>query len=66
PSTSRGRKHELTLVRKPDAGKPHVRFDERGVETERPTNRHRATPRLYFREAGIQPLLDKPGFGRKP
>ena len=22
------------LVRKPDAGKPHVRFDERGVETE--------------------------------
>ena len=24
-----------TLERKPDAGKPHVRFDERGVETER-------------------------------
>jgi len=23
-----------TLERKPDAGKPHVRFDERGVETE--------------------------------
>ena len=23
-----------SLERKPDAGKPHVRFDERGVETE--------------------------------
>ena len=28
-ATSRGRRHENTLVRKPDAGKPHVRFDER-------------------------------------
>ena len=28
--TSRGQKHEITLVRKPDAGNPHVRFDERG------------------------------------
>ena len=28
----RGRKREF-LVRKPDAGEPHVRFDERGVET---------------------------------
>ena len=44
--TSRGRKHETTLVRKPDAGNPPVRFDERGVETER-LRRHRATPRLY-------------------
>ena len=32
-ATFRGRKHEC-LVRKPDAGNPHVRFDERGVETE--------------------------------
>jgi len=46
PPTSRGRKHESTLVRKPDAGNPPVRFDERGVEMER-TCRHRATPRLY-------------------
>ena len=33
PVTFRGRKREF-LVRKPDAGKPHVRFDERDVETE--------------------------------
>ncbi len=36
-------------VGEPDAGKPHVRFDERGAETERwhnaPSNR--ASPRLY-------------------
>jgi hypothetical protein len=31
-ATFRGRKREF-LVRKPDAGEPHVRFDERGVET---------------------------------
>jgi len=53
----------MTLVREPDAGDPHVRFDERGVETEHgwifwhrqpkgPATRmanlpHRATPRLY-------------------
>jgi hypothetical protein len=48
PATSRGRKHESTLVRKPDAGKPHVRFDERGVEPERSSCRYRATPRLYY------------------
>ena len=24
----------MNLVREPDAGKPHVRFDERDVETE--------------------------------
>lgn len=30
-------------VGKPDAGKPHVRFDERGEETERATS---ASPRL--------------------
>jgi len=50
-------------VREPDAANPHVRFDERGVETEQgwilwhrqpkgPATRmanltHRATPRLY-------------------
>src|SRR6187401_1007807 len=32
---------------KPDAGNPHVRFDERGRETERTLKRHRALPRLY-------------------
>ncbi|MFC2253599.1 hypothetical protein ACETRX_28485 [Labrys portucalensis] len=31
-------------VGKPDAGNPHVRFDERGRET---GLRHRARPRLY-------------------
>src|ERR1700757_2310668 len=45
-ATSRGRQHEPTLVRKPDAGNPHVRFDERDLETARP-NRHRARSRLY-------------------
>ncbi len=44
---SRGRQHDITLVRKPDAGNPHVRFDERGVETERLTSRNRATPRVH-------------------
>jgi hypothetical protein len=31
------------LVREPDAGKPPVRFDERGAETDA----FRAAPRLY-------------------
>ena len=35
-------------VGKPDAGNPHVRFDERGRETERPQRRNRARPRLYL------------------
>ena len=35
-------------VGKPDAGKLHVRFDERGGETERASTRHRAPPRLYW------------------
>jgi hypothetical protein len=30
----RTRKTAWGLVREPDAGNPHVRFDERGVETE--------------------------------
>jgi len=33
-AVSRGRKHEI-LLREPDAANPHVRFDERDVETER-------------------------------
>ena len=41
---SRGRKHEI-LLREPDAANPHVRFDERDVETE--CSRHRATSGLY-------------------
>src|SRR3984893_17697613 len=38
-------------VGKPDAGNPHVRFDERGGETERlpKGSSHRALPRLYPR-----------------
>jgi hypothetical protein len=35
-------------VGKPDAGKLHVRFDERGGETAHAYTRHRAPPRLYF------------------
>ena len=31
---SRGREYDV-LLREPDAGNPHVRFDERDVETER-------------------------------
>ena len=38
-------------VGKPDAGNLHVRFDERGGETERVLTRHRALPRLYSRMA---------------
>ncbi|HKM81305.1 MAG TPA: hypothetical protein VJY15_10150 [Candidatus Acidoferrum sp.] len=34
-------------VGEPDAGNPHVRFDERGWETGRRVRRHRAHPRLY-------------------
>jgi len=35
-------------VGKPDAGNPHVRFDERGGETGlRQPLKHRASPRLY-------------------
>ena len=33
-------------VGEPDAGNPHVRFDERGWETERCINPNRARPRL--------------------
>ena len=44
--TTRGRKHEITLVRKPNGGKPHVRFDERGSGNGSPKG-YRATPRLY-------------------
>ena len=34
-------------VGEPDAGNPHVRFDERGWETGRRPSRYRAYPRLY-------------------
>ena len=44
--TTRGRKHKITLVRKPDAGNPHVRFDERGSGNGFAKG-NRATPRLY-------------------
>jgi hypothetical protein len=39
-------------VGKPDAGNLHVRFDERGEETERVNTRDRASPRLYVRPEG--------------
>jgi len=37
-------------VGEPDAGNPHVRFDERGRETGRRPRRNRAQPRLYSKE----------------
>jgi len=38
----------VKYVGKPDAGNPHVRFDERGRETgDWPSLKHRAIPRLY-------------------
>ena len=51
------------LVRKPDAGNPHVRFDERGVETESmasysgTSNRKGWSP-LRLRLNFTAPLLD--------
>src|ERR1700694_3972487 len=46
-------------VGKPDAGNRHVRFDERGEETERwfpvGTPSHRASPRLYLSASGSFP-----------
>ena len=41
----------MKSVGKPDAGNPHVRFDERGWETGRPSVSTRAHPRLYPRLA---------------
>ena len=46
---------KATFVGEPDAGNPHVRFDERDVETghgeaiNRPLLNYRATSRLYVR-----------------
>ena len=42
---------EVKPVGEPDAGNPHVRFDERGEETGRwsQTPSYRASPRLYGR-----------------
>ncbi len=39
--------HSMKPVGEPDAGNLHVRFDERGVETESLVWDHRATSRLY-------------------
>lgn len=39
------------LVRKPDAGKRPVRFDERGVETEHQPPRHSSTLLIFFGHA---------------
>ena len=51
------------LVRKPDAGKPHVRFDERGVETESTasysgTSNRKGWSPLRLRLNFTAPLLD--------
>ena len=53
-------------VGKPDAGKPHVRFDERGRETERCRHgrRHRALPRLYQRLGAAGGWASRSGYGR--
>jgi hypothetical protein len=45
----------MKSVGEPDARNGHVRFDERGWETERVT-RHRARPRLYHETAGWFPF----------
>ena len=48
-------------VGKPDAGNPHVRFDERGRETGQ--LRHRARPRLYrSRARNVISLVDTEGL----
>ena len=49
-------------VGKPDAGNLHVRFDERGEETERVSTRHRASSRLYSADSqeAKDPPTDKP------
>ena len=45
----------MKLVGKPDAENPHVRFDERGGETEplAEPQRHRAPPRLYIHQSDV-------------
>ena len=58
------------LVRKPDAGKPPVRFDERGVETESTagssgTGNRKGRSQLWLRLPSTAPLLDSTNLGRK-
>ena len=57
------------LVRKPDAGKPHVRFDERGVETESTasysgTSNRKGWSPLRLRLNFTAPLLDSTTLAR--
>src|ERR1035441_4079942 len=50
-------------VGEPDAGNPHVRFDERGEETERRPRRHCASPRLsprFWKGGALAPPLTEP------
>ena len=61
------------LVRKPDAGKPHVRFDERGVETASTasysgTSNRKGWSPLRLRLNFTAPLLDStnPRMPRNP
>ena len=51
----------MKSVGKPDAGNPHVRFDERGTGNGAigHASSHRALPRLYkLRRAGVEAVLD--------
>ena len=61
----RGRKHEV-LLREPDAGNPHVRFDKRDVETERlsPPRHFSTRPRpipIALASVALAPLARRPG-----
>jgi len=53
-------------VGKPDAANPHVRFDERGRETEplAMPQRHRALPRLYNRAVSLSTRRHYPKLSR--
>jgi len=44
----------MNPVGEPDAGNPHVRFDERGRETRPLFCCYRARPRLYLRFATLR------------
>jgi hypothetical protein len=54
---SRGRQHDF-LLREPDAANPHVRFDERDVETKRfAPPRHVSTLHLRIPPIEVPPVI---------
>jgi hypothetical protein len=60
----------MNLLREPDAGNPHVRFDEREVETERlASQRHLSTPpfstSVPFSTFPFSTFQSCPGFGNQ-